>query len=140
MDLVIFGSQLDRLREGKLILQDPGENGLGDFAREHINDLKQYVAALEAGYRTLSGRLEAYRGRARGKTLGQLVKNQWSDGACLGYAAMALIQYGLPCDQTVALLELMEEIMGMFDQEYAAEYHQGLKEGRAPVPLEDAGC
>ena len=135
MEDAVFYNMLDRLREGKLVLQQ-GKHELRDHARQHMGDLMNYVAALEAGFRMQTDRLTAYRGQARGKTLGQIVGNQWSDGACLGYAAMALIQYGMPCDQTVALLELMEELMEQFGQEYAAEYHQGLKEGRAPVPLE----
>ena len=88
----------------------------------------------------MTGRLEVYRSQAGGRTLGQVVKNQWSEGAALGYAGMALIQYGMPNDQAVALLELMREMMGLFDQNYAAEYHQGLLEGKAPVPLEGPEC
>lgn len=135
-----FEQQLEQLRRGKLILSPQRENGLTEYANKHLNDLKSYVKALEQGYRAQAEAMAAYRGQAKGKTLGQIVRNQWSDGACLGYAAMALIQYGQTCDQTVALLELMEELMEQFNQEYAAEYHQGLKEGRAPVPLEGQRC
>lgn len=139
MDDVIFLRKLDELREGKLFLQ-PDKHEIRDHARKNLGDLMHYVSALETGYRTLTGRLEAYRGQARGKTMGQLVSNQWSDGACLGYAAMAMRQIGYECDETIKILELMEELMALCGQEYAAEYHQGLKEGRAPVPLEVSGC
>ena len=88
------------------------------------------MAALEAGYRAVQGRLEAYRGQARGRTLGQMVKNQWSEGACLGYAAMALTQYGTGHDHAAAILEVMAEMMDAFEQEKAAEYHQKFLEGR----------
>lgn len=136
MDEAIFRTKLDRLREGELVLARPDQNEIGIHARKHVPDLMEYNASLEEGYRNLQARLTAYRGEAKGKTLGQVVRNQWSDGACLGYAAMALVQTGWSCDKTVAVLELMEELMEGFDQLYAAEYHQGLKEGKAPAPMQ----
>ena len=126
-----FCVQLDRLREGKLILQPPGESGLTAYASTNLYELRQYVSALERGYRVLTGRLEAYRGQARGKTLGQALKRQWSEGAALGYAGMALIQSGMQPDRVVAQLELMEDLMEQFDLDYAAEFCQGLKDGKA---------
>lgn len=137
MDDVVYSRILDRLREGKLFLR-PDSHELRDHARQHMGDLMNYVAALEAGYRTLTGRLEAYRGQAKGKTLGQLVSNQWSDGACLGYAAMALRQGGMNPSQVVGVLELMEELMGTFSQEEAAEFHESMKHGGTTAPAEEA--
>lgn len=137
MDSVVFASKLDRLREGNLILQDPGKNELGKQARQHTPDLMLYLAAVENGYRALQDRLSAYRGQAKGKTLGQMVKNQWSAGACLGYAAMALIQAGNTPEQVVGYLELMEEFMGQFDLRAAAEYHGRMKDGGPPILPED---
>ena len=125
-----FNAQLDRLREGKLILQEPGESGLTAYASTNLSELRQYVAALEAGYRAVSGRLEAYRGQAKGRTLGQVVKNQWSEGAALGYAAMAMTRYRTGHDHAAAILELMEEAMAEFDLEEAATYHQSFLEDR----------
>lgn len=137
MDSVVFASKLDRLREGNLTLQDPEKNELGRLARRHFDDMQQYTAALESGYRALQDRLSAYRSQARGKSLGQLVKNQWSAGACLGYAAMAMIQAGNTPEQVVGYLELMEEFMGQFDLRAAAEYHGRMKDGGPPILPED---
>ena len=136
MDDVVYSRILDRLREGKLFLR-PDSHELRDHARQHMGDLMSYVAALEAGYRAVTGRLEAYRGQARGKTLGQLVSNQWSDGACLGYAAMAMRQTNMSISATVGLLELMEELMGTFSQEEAAEFHEGMKYGGTTAQPEE---
>ena len=69
MDDVIFQDLLDRIREGKFVLQ-PGRHEIRDHARQHMGDLLSYVAALEAGYRTQTDRLSVYRGQARGRTLG----------------------------------------------------------------------
>ena len=136
MDEIAFQHKLNQLREGSAILR-PDDTEIREHAKKHLPDLLQYASALEGGYRNLQARLTAYRGEAKGKTLGQVMRNQWSDGACLGYAAMALVQTGWPCDKTVAVLELMEELMEGFDQVYAAEYHQGLKEGKAPPRKEE---
>ena len=126
--------QLDRLRQGKLRLTPPGESGLGEYSSTSLYELRRYVAALEAGYREVCLRLDGYRIRGGGKTVGELVKNQWSAGACLGYAAMALIQVGETPDQTVAYLELMEEFMEEFGLEAAAEFQQRLKDGENVFP------
>lgn len=126
-----FCVQLDRLREGKLILQPPGESGLTAYASSSLYELRSYVSALERGYRALTGRLEAYRGQARGKTLGEMISRQWSEGACLGYAAMAMIQKGLSPERVVDMLEIMEELMATFELEYAEEFHRSLKDGKA---------
>lgn len=125
-----FNVQLDRLREGKLILQEPGESGLTAYASTNLYELRQYVAALESGYRAVTGRLEAYRGQARGRTLGQVVKNQWSEGAALGYAVMAMRQSTMSPSATLCILEIMETLMDTFDLEEAAEYYQSFLDGR----------
>ena len=36
-----FNVQLDRLREGKLILQDPGESGLTAYASDALYELRR---------------------------------------------------------------------------------------------------
>ena len=126
-----WNAQLDRLRQGKLILLPPGENGLSVYANTNLYELRTYLAALEAGYRAQSEMLAAYRGHARGKTLGQMVKNQWSSPAALGYAASALRGSGLNPSQVVAVLELMDSTMDEYPREWA--------EGVYMEMLEDPG-
>jgi hypothetical protein len=134
MDAAIFWTKLNQLREGEMHLQPPGQNEIGKHARKHVQDWLEYTAALEAGYRELTDRLAAYRGQAKGRTLGQVVRNQWSDGACLGYAAMAMRQAGLTPTASIGLLELMESMMQEFGLDEAAEYHQDMLDGKNEAP------
>ena len=144
MDEVIFRTKLDRLRAGEMSLPPQEQNEIGGHARKHLPDLMEYTAAVEAGYRELTDRLAAYRGQAKGRTLGQVVRNQWSDGACLGYAAMAMRQAGLTPVATIGLLELMESMMQEFSLDEAAEYHQDMLDGKNEAPgilvVQDDDC
>lgn len=134
MDEVIFRTKLDRLRAGEMSLPPQEQNEIGNHARKHLPDLMEYTAAVEAGYRELTDRLAAYRGQAKGRTLGQVVRNQWSDGACLGYAAMAMRQAGLTPTASIGLLELMESMMQEFGLDEAAKYHQDMLDGKNEAP------
>ena len=130
MDRVVFTTSLDQIRQGKRPLPPPQQNGIAACANNWLPDLREYAAALEAGYRELWDRLATYRGQARGRTLGEMVCNQWSEGACLGYAAMAMVQTGITRSGVVGILELMGDLMQQHGLDEAAEYHQSLIEGR----------
>ena len=125
-----FSCQLDKLRKGKLELQEIGAGGLAAYASTWLPDLREYVKALEAGYRANMTRLTAYRAKTGGKSIAELAENQWSEGACLGYAAMAFRQSGLSPEQAVGLLELMADLMEEYSLEQAAEAHQAIISGR----------
>ena len=125
-----FIQQISALRRGELRLEPPEENGLSRFAGGGIYELRQYISALEAGYRKLWGLLEQNMGKVKAgeTTLGGLIANQWSDEAALGYAFMACNAAGIQPDKTVLLLEHMGEIMGRVAREDAAAVHRGLIE------------
>ena len=129
MDREEFVMQLQALRRGELTLPPPEDNRLSRFAGGWPQDLKQYISALEAGYRVKTGKLAAYRSKARGRSLGEIVRDQWSDGAALGYAVMGLNRAGFSPDETVRVLEAMEEAMQVNTLQEAAEAHQALLEG-----------
>lgn len=131
MNGIDFNMQLDRLRQGKLELQEIGAGGLAAYASTWLPDLREYVKALEAGYRANTQRLKTYRARTSGRSIAELAENQWSEGACLGYAAMAFRQSGLSPEQSVGLLELMADLMEEFSLEQAAEAHQAIISGRS---------
>lgn len=132
MNITEWTKQLEALRNGRLRLEGPEESGLTRYASTALYELREYVKALEHGYRHLSAEVRRYQNKEKAAEvtgiLG-LLKHQWSDGAALGYAGMALIQSGMPPHQVVAHLELMEELMEQFDLDYAAEFCQGLKDG-----------
>lgn len=132
VNITEWTKQLEALRNGRLRLEGPGESGLTRYASTALYELREYVKALEHGYRHLSNEVSRYRNKEKAAEvtgiLG-LLKHQWSEGAALGYAGMALIQSGMPPHQVVAHLELMEELMEQFDLDYAAEFCQGLKDG-----------
>ena len=132
MDREEFVRQLQALRRGELTLEPPEDNGLSRFAGGRLYELREYISALEAGYRLKTGQLAAYRSKARGRSLGEVVRDRWSDGAALGYAAMAAIDCGLTPSATVELLEQMEDIMETVSRDAAAEYCQTMKEGGPP--------
>ena len=137
MTCLEWDRQTAALREGKLRLLAPEEDGLSMFARRSIDNLREYVKALEHGYRKVCEDLDLYRKRERVRpalhagdvSLQELVENQWSDAAALGYAAMTLIQEGLSPSAAVGILKRMEEIMDDFERSYAAEFHKGLLDG-----------
>ena len=128
MDSIIFNRKLDRLRQGELALKPQGDNDIGKEARKSMPELLAYTAALEAGYRELTGRLGAYRGVANERALGRIVKNQWSSPAALGYAAAALRQSGMNPSQVVGVLELMEELMDEHPRAWAEGVYQDMVE------------
>lgn len=128
MDRQEFMQQISALRQGKLRLEPPEENGLSRFAGGSIYELRQYISAVETGYRVLWGLLERNMGKVKAgdTTLGELIANQWSDEAALGYAWMAAVQIALPPDKTVMLLEAMGDEMKKYDRAYAEEMHRSL--------------
>ena len=123
-----YGRQLNALRDGKLALSEPERDGLSSYAWEHIQDLRQYISALESGYREIYGELESYRKLSENKRLRELMRNQWSDTAALGYAAMGLNNAGFTVKDALCVLEAMEEVMDVRSREQAQEYLMDLKE------------
>lgn len=138
MTCLEWGRQIAALREGELRLVAPGEDGLSLFARGHIDDLREYLIALEHGYRSVCETLDGYRKRERvrpalragDKSLQELVENQWSEGACLGYAVMGLRQAGFSPSDAIRVLEAMAEAMELYTLRQAAEAHQAILEDR----------
>lgn len=124
-----FAVQLDRLRQGKLELQEIGAGGLAAYAATWLPDLREYVKALEAGYRANMTRLTTYRAKTGGKSIAELAENQWSEGACLGYAAIGLRMAGYSPAETVTVLDAISEAMETHDLEEAAQAHQNLLDG-----------
>lgn len=129
MNGFVFSCQLDKLRQGKLELQAMGDSGLTAYAATSLYELREYVKALEAGYRTVSQRLTAYRAKTGGKTIAELAENQWSEGACLGFAVIGMRMTGLDPAQTVAILDAISEAMEQHSLEEAAKAHQNLLDG-----------
>lgn len=124
-----FSCQLDKLRQGKLELQAMGESGMTAYASTSLYELREYVKALEAGYRVVSQRLKAYRARTSGRSIAELAENQWSEGACLGFAVIGMRMTGLDPAQTVAILDAISEAMEQHSLEEAAKAHQNLLDG-----------
>ena len=113
---------MGKLREGKLQLAEHEENLLSQRARKDFYELKEYVSALESGYRAQGKMLRLYRAQtSRGDSLGRLMENQWSDEAALGYALIALNGIGLTRAETAAALEAMQEAMRTIIRADAAE-------------------
>lgn len=103
---------MGKLREGKLQLAEHEENLLSQRARKDFYELKEYISALESGYRAQGKMLRLYRAQtSRGDSLGRLMENQWSDEAALGYALIALNGIGLTRAEISAALEAMQEAM-----------------------------
>lgn len=132
MDREDFVRQISALRRGELRLEPPENNGLSRFAGAWFEDLKQYVSALESGYRKVTEELDKY-SRARcgagGPTMGELIRNQWNDEAALGYAYMGCIEAAVMPYQTVKILECMGRNMAEIGRQEAAELYRGLLEG-----------
>ena len=113
---------MSELRQGKLQLAEHEENLLSQRARKDFYELKEYVSALESGYRAQGKMLRLYRAQtSRGDSLGRLMENQWSDEAALGYALIALNGIGLTRAETSAALEAMQEAMRTVIRADAAE-------------------
>lgn len=143
MDRIEWQRQLLALREGKLRIEEPGESGMTSYATDATYEMKQYITALECGYREIYKELAGYRAREARGTLARLMEakerleranaelldHQWSEGACLGYAAMAMRQSGMLPSQVVGLLELMCDLMDQISLRQAAEAHQALLDG-----------
>lgn len=103
---------MGKLREGKLQLSEHEGNLLSQRARKDFYELKEYVSALESGYRAQGKMMRLYRAQtSRGDSLGRLMENQWSDEAALGYALIALEGIGLKRSEIAAALEAMQEAM-----------------------------
>ena len=134
MTCLEWSRQLAALRSGELRLMAPGEGRLSQFARGHFDDLTEYLKALEQGYRTACEKLDGYRKHERTssvkcgrKTMGELLANQWSKPAALGYAAMALRQSAMDPMQAIGILELMEELMDGNSLQDAEAYYNSLQ-------------
>lgn len=144
MDNIDWQRQLLALHDGTLQLEDPGESGLTAYASTTLYELRRYAKALECGYRKLFGELAGYRARETKGTLArlmaakdsleranaELLEHQWSEGACLGYAAMGMRGAGLSPADTVRVLEAMAEAMELYTLRQAAEAHQAILEDR----------
>lgn len=130
MDRIEWEISMDKLRQGKLQLPDPEENGLSQYAGGAIYELRQYIAALEHGYRAQAETLRLYRAQtSRGDSLGKLMENQWSNDAALGYAAMGMQAAQIRPDQGVLALDAMMEAMERYSLDEAREVERGLREG-----------
>ena len=113
---------MGKLRAGELQLAEREENLLSQRARKDFYELKEYVSALESGYRAQGKMLRLYRAQtSRGDSLGRLMENQWSDEAALGYALIALNGIGLKRSEIAAALEAMQEAMRTVIRADAAE-------------------
>lgn len=133
-----YQRQLTALREGSLRLDAPGETGLTEYASTTVYELRAYVAALEAGYRTVCEIVDAYRANEQrrerfressgGKKLQKLMGAKWSPDACLGYAFLGMRAVGFDPEQTIKVLEAMDEQMEKTGLESAAEVHKTLRE------------
>ncbi len=130
MDRIEWEISMDRLRQGKLQLPEPEENGLSQYAGGALFELRQYIAALEHGYRAQAETLRLYRAQtSRGASLGRLMENQWSADAALGYAAMGMQAAEIRPDQGVLALDAMMEAMEHYSLEEARNYERGMREG-----------
>lgn len=138
MDRQDFERQISALRSGELVLEAAEHNGLSRFAAGTLYEMRQYISALEAGYRTLTGRLAPYEKLANERALGRIVKNQWSKTAALGYAAAALRQTMNP-SQTVGVLELMEELMEEYPRDWAEDVYKEMVEDPGGENPREAG-
>jgi len=126
MDRIEWEISMDKLRQGKLQLPEPEENGLSQYAGGAIYELRQYIAALEHGYRAQAETLRLYRAQT---SLGRLLENQWSNDAALGYAAMGMQAAKIRPDQGVLALDAMMDAMEHFSLDEARAYERGLREG-----------
>ena len=128
---------MGKLRAGELQLAEHEENLLSQRARKDFYELKEYVSALESGYRAQGKMLRLYRAQtSRGDSLGRLMENQWSDEAALGYALIALNGIGLTRAEIAAALEAMQEAMRTVIRADAAErskrWHNGWMDSQRP--------
>ena len=116
---------MSELRQGKLQLAEHEENLLSQRALKDFCELKEYISALESGYRAQAKMLRLYRAQtSRGDSLGRLMENQWSDEAALGYALIALNGIGLTQAEICAALEAMQEAMRTVIRADAEERHR----------------
>lgn len=154
MTCLEWSRKLGELREGRLRLQAPEENGLSREAGRSFFDLQEYVKALEHGYRRVCEDLDLYRKRERvrgglrfeGKTVEELLENQRSVEACLGYALMALQQerhndiwpvldrMRMEMEAKVWMPWDAEQAYRRYAIEAASELDGGTGEGRTPHP------
>ena len=131
-----FRTQLDQIRQGKMMPAAPEGNGLSEYANQKLWAAREYIAALEHGFRILYN--EAW-GEHNGKNqlLRKLAKNQWSESAALGYALIAARGTGCTPAQCVALLEGMEEAFDLYSLAEAATELERVRESVFPERDED---
>lgn len=121
---------MGKLRAGELQLAEHEKNLLSQRARKDFYELKEYVSALESGYRAQGKMLRLYRAQtSRGDSLGRLMENQWSDEAALGYALIALNGIGLTQAEICSALEAMQEAMRTVIRADAAERSRRWNDG-----------
>ena len=109
-----FMEQLEKLRQGELKLDAPTGDGLSRYAGRHFHDLKEYICALESGYRKNSEELQEIRRLLKIKTLAGLLQNQWSTGACRGYMIMAMRMAAFTRVDIASALGCLEDVMDLF--------------------------
>ena len=122
MNSETYSEQLRQLRAGKLQLDPPGDNGLTAYATSGIDELGEYIRALEDGYlrrgqeiRTQMALLRKLPKRLRGAD-----ELPWSRGACAGYCMMALRQTGLTTREQICVLDALEDAMDLYSLDEAA--------------------
>ena len=117
MDQMDWTRKLDRLKQGELRLEEPGDSGMTAYANTSLYELREYVKALEQGYRRRGSTISSYRhmekarelARMKGRSLRELMDEAWSERACLGYAVLGLRQAGLRDGEIERVIEAMRE-------------------------------
>ena len=96
--------QLKALREGKLRLEPPGESGLTEYASSSLFELRQYVEALEEGYRAASDR-----------------------AFTLGCAGIAVIRDGLPASAAARIVSSMDDAINALPRTIAKTFYRSIQ-------------
>ena len=140
MDQMDWTRKLDRLKQGELRLEEPGESGLTAYANTSLYELREYVKALEQGYRRRGSTINAYQhmekarelARMKGRSLRELMDGAWSARACLGYAIFGLRQAGLRECEIERVIDAMRENLQTVGVEDAEGGFQTWAEQRKP--------
>lgn len=127
-----FDRQLDQIRQGKLKPAGPEDNGLSEYATGMVWEMRKYIQALEKGFRKLYDENQITKAKTGGKSIKELLRNQWSESACLGYALIAARGTGCTPAQCVALLEGMEEAFDLYNLAEAATELERVRESVLP--------
>lgn len=122
---------LDELRRGRIALSAVSVSGISARAKRDLWILREYIGALEEGYRALFRETAIWRSRNNRVRLADLVRNQWSDDAALGYALIAMDSVGLRPYEVAAALEAMQDAMDTVDRAEAAGRLRDVRDGDA---------